>query len=242
MSRQTEWDALAAWWLEEIVNDPAYETEVLAMLLDLLPRVAGRRVLDLGCGEGRIMRALGEQGAQAIGCDVSAELARLAARMGPVVLARLPSLDFLRDACVDTVVAVLVLEHLEELQEPLASAARVTRPGGHLVVVMNHPLFSAPGSGPVVDPEDDEMFWRWGEYLSKGTTIEPAGPHEVVFHHRPLSAVLNAAADGGWCLEEAQERAAGAELTGRVSLLAGQTQVPRLLGARWRLGRGAAGR
>jgi hypothetical protein len=98
-------------------------------------------------------------------------------------------------------------------------------------MVVNHPLFTAPDSGPVVDPTDGEVFWRWGAYLEDGYTDEPAGGDQVTFYHRPLASLLNSAADAGWSLERTVER--GVPPTTEDPLLASQGQIPRLLGLRW---------
>ena len=108
------WSDLSDWWVTEIEDDPAYETVVNPMLLDVLRPEAGRIYLDLGCGEGRVMRALKESGAVAHGVDLTPALARRAADSGPVVLGRLPDLGFLRDDSYDGAFCVLALEHIED--------------------------------------------------------------------------------------------------------------------------------
>jgi hypothetical protein len=50
------WTDLTSWWLDEIATDPAYEEVVTPLLLDVLEPQAGKLYLDLGCGEGRVMR------------------------------------------------------------------------------------------------------------------------------------------------------------------------------------------
>ncbi len=226
----TEWDELAEWWRHELEGDPAYQSDVLPILLGLLGPHPGRTYLDAGCGEGRVMRAIGEAGARAIGCDINLELLRLAHREGPVVCGRLPGLDWIRPGTFDGAYASLVVEHLVDLEPFFAGLARAVRTGGPLALVVNHPLFTAPESGPVVDPTDDEVFWRWGTYLGDGFTEEPAGDGRVTFYHRPLAGLLNAAADAGWALAHTVERAAA---TTHDPLLASQGHIPRLLGLRW---------
>lgn len=222
------WGRLGAWWREELTGDPAYGSDVQAVLLELKGPSGGERWLDLGCGEGRTMRRMRSTGTSVIGCDINTELLQHARSAGPVVQARLPDLGWLRDHTVDGVYASLVLEHLDDGLDLFAEVHRVVRKSGVFVVVMNHPVITAPESGPIVDPSDREVFWRWGRYLERGSTIEPAGDGTIVFYHRPLAEILNAAARAGWTLEELVERPiVKPELTG-------QEQIPRLLGVRWR--------
>ncbi|MCB2224248.1 MAG: class I SAM-dependent methyltransferase [Actinobacteria bacterium] len=227
-------DDLAAWWIGEVASDPAYDETVVPLALEVAAARPGERWLDLGCGEGRMMRALSAAGADPVGCDVSPRLAAAAGRAGPAVVGRLPDLDWLTDDAVDGALAVLVLEHLPDLAPLFAAAARVVRPCGTLAVVLNHPLLTSPGSAPVVDPDDGEVLWRWGRYLEEGSTAEPAGAGSVEFLHRPLGALLTLAAGMGWRLEAAVERGVGDAQAGRDPLLAMQRDIPRLLGVRWR--------
>jgi SAM-dependent methyltransferase len=229
-------DHLVSWWLEEVAGDPAYTNEVIPLLLDLLEPEPGRRLLDLGCGDGRVMAAVAATGAEPVGCDVSRDLAGRAAAIGPVVVARLPDLGWLRPESLDGAYAVLVIEHLPDAAALFSATARVVRRGGDLVLVANHPAFTSPGSGPVVDPEDGEVLWRWGPYLEDGASDQPAGEHRVTFHHRAMGSLLGAAASGGWALERAVERGVGEAQVEHDALLAAQRHIPRLLAVRWRRG------
>jgi SAM-dependent methyltransferase len=226
-------DDLAAWWLGEVGSDGAYRDEVLPLALRMLRVREGAVYLDLGCGDGSLIAAAAARGALPVGVEGSEVLAATSRRAGPVVVGRLPELGFLRDGGVEGVAVVLVLEHLPEIERLFVEAARVTRPGGVLAVVVNHPLLTAPGSGPFVDPTDGEVLWRWGDYLDDGFTDEPAGGATVRFHHRPLASVLSAAAAAGWILEEVEECGVGPRRAAADPLLAAQAQVPRLLGVRW---------
>jgi SAM-dependent methyltransferase len=227
----TNWEDLAGWWTEEVADDPAYQEQVLPLLLDLLEPQPGRTYLDAGCGDGRVMAAVVARGAVPIGCDLNVELLRQAHTVGPVVACRLPDLGWIRPAAVDGAYASLVAEHLPDLAPFLAGLAEAVTEGGPLVLVVNHPLFTAPESGPIVDPTDGEVFWRWGTYLEEGFTEEPAGDGRVTFYHRPLANILNSAAAAGWSLTRVVELGVSPESDD--ALLASQSHVPRLLGVRW---------
>jgi SAM-dependent methyltransferase len=135
------------------------------------------------------------------------------------------------------VTCVLVIEHLPDVVDLFEEVARVLEPGGVCALVMNHPAYTAAGAGPVVDMSDGEILWRWGAYFEQGSAPEPAGEGSVVFHHRPLSEVLNAAASGGLILERLDERGFSPEAIARDPALIGQEHFPRLLGVRWRAAR-----
>jgi SAM-dependent methyltransferase len=208
--------------------------EVRPLLLELLMIGRGQTLLDLGTGTGWVLDEIRSSGAVGIGVEVNAVLAHAASRFGAVVVGRLPDLSWFVEGSFDAVSAVLVLEHISDLDSLFAESARVTRPGGTLTLVINHPQITAPGSAPVVDPVDGEVFWRWGSYLDSGSTEEPAGDGTVTFHHRTMAELLNAAAAAGWCLERAIETGLSDELVDGDPLLELQQGLPRLLGVRWR--------
>jgi SAM-dependent methyltransferase len=95
-----EWSDLAEWWVEE-ARDPAYRSEVLPLLRAVLPEVNGSTVLEVGCGEGQVLRLLRDAGAVAFGMDLDLGLATLARDSFRGVL---PSLAAVRTESVDAVV------------------------------------------------------------------------------------------------------------------------------------------
>jgi len=201
------------------------------LALELLGPISGR-IIDLGCGEGQLLRAM--SGNRQLGCDVSGVLLRRAGVTAPVVRCRLPDLSWLRDDSIGGATCVLVLEHLPEIGDLFAETARVLEPGGVFALVMNHPAYTSAGAGPIVDLSDGEILWRWGAYLDEGFGREPAGDGSVIFHHRSLGRLLNTAAGCGLVLERFEERGLSPEAVARDPALVGQEHFPRLLGVRWR--------
>jgi SAM-dependent methyltransferase len=225
------WDTLGEWWLTEIEGDPAYDAEVTPLLIALAAPTG--RVLDVGCGEGRLMKEIAGAGAQPFGVDISRLLLRRAAVHGPVVQGSLPSLGWSADDSFDGAVVSLVLEHISDHLALFAELARVVRPGGSLSLVMNHPIYTAPQSAPIEEP-DGEVLWRPGEYFGSGYTDEPAGRHHVRFHHRTVSSLLTDASSVGWDLRELSETGVTESQIERHPPLAQQRHIPRLLGIKWR--------
>ncbi|HSM45752.1 MAG TPA: class I SAM-dependent methyltransferase, partial [Acidimicrobiia bacterium] len=134
------WSGLFEWWVAEIAEDPAYEEVVTPLLLEVLQPQPGRRYLDAGCGEGRVMRTVTSTGTSVVGLDLSNELVE---RAGSGVVADLVAMP-LRDSSFDGVYSVLTLEHVEDHGTFYSEAARVTRSGGVLALVINHPIWTAP--------------------------------------------------------------------------------------------------
>jgi len=225
-----EWENLAPWWIDQVSDDPVFATDVVPLLEQIIPSRSGIW-LDLGCGEGRMLRRLG---GDVVGCDLALPLLRSSAEAAPAVQCRLPDLGWLRPESLDGAYAVLVLEHLANLPHMLAETHRVVRPGGALVVVANHPAFTATGAGPVVDLNDGEVLWRWGPYLDAAPTPTNVGGRTVIFYHRPIGRWLGAAAAAGWTLEAMEERGLSEAAIAAEPAYRDQDQFPRLVGWRWR--------
>ena len=150
----------------------------------------------------------------------------------------LPDLSWVRSRSVDRIVSVGLLDLIADHATFFAETARVVRPGGHLVVVINHPVMTSPDSAPLIDP-DGEILWRWGTYLTSGTLPHLAGgladAPTVVMHHRPLGVLLTAAAEAGWALESMIERGPSSTTFDHRPGDHGHDQIPTLAGFRWRL-------
>lgn len=106
----------------------------------LLGAVAGRAVLDAGCGDGMGAIALVRRGAQATGLDPDPAMlaaarahAEAAGVALPLVRGRVEALPF-RDASFDLVLAVTVLCFVRDQGRAWAEMACVLRPGGLLVI------------------------------------------------------------------------------------------------------------
>lgn len=226
------WDDIAEWWRREVADDPVYIEDVAPILRRLIGAPTGR-VLELGCGDGQWLRWLGVQVRTAFGCDRSGDLLGGVVGSHPVVVCHLPSLAWLREGSIGTAFSVFVLDLIEDVDTFFAETERVVAAGGALAVIINHPVFTSPDSGPFMDPDLD-VFWRWGNYLERGASDVPAGDQTVTMYHRSVGDVLAAAARAGWSLEDAIEAPLGAAAIEREPSYRGQEGIPRFLGVRWR--------
>jgi ubiquinone/menaquinone biosynthesis C-methylase UbiE len=160
--------------------DPRRHSDVLRELLDL----PGRRVLDIGCGDGSLVRFFAKTGAHATGVDISAEVLARARTAKPVAdetftEARGEALPF-PDASFDIVVYFNALHHVPVAVQAAAlrEAARVLIPGGMLLVV--EPLAEGPNF-KLVQPIDDET-----EVRAAAKRALDHLPPALLKHHRQL--------------------------------------------------------
>jgi len=113
-------------------------------MLALAGDVAGRRILDAGCGSGPLFAALRDRGAIVTGFDKSAAMVELARRRlgdgADLQVADVGSPLPFPDGEFDDVIASLVLHYLEDWGPALAELRRVLKPGGRLLVSVEHPF------------------------------------------------------------------------------------------------------
>lgn len=228
------WDEHAQWWIDGFTNgvDPEYEEQIIPMAVEEL---AGfDRILDVGCGDGQIARALAHQGSTVLGIDPTQLHVDIANERGggpTYVLGGATNLPA-EDGSVDAVVACLVFEHIDEMDAAVAEVARVLRPGGQFSFFLNHPLLQTPGSGwiddHIIDPP--EQYWRIGPYLVEAESIEEVELNvHIRFIHRPLSRYINALIANGLMIERMAEPSPPQGFLDRAPEYALAHTVPRLL-------------
>ncbi len=232
--RDELWEINAGWWQEGFSEgaDEEYNEQILPLAARHL--AGAQRVLDVGCGEGQIGRLAAQvDGVElAIGVDPTpAQVAAAARRGGGVHVARAgaSSLPF-ATASFDAVVACLVFEHIDAVDEAIAEVGRLLRPGGRFLFFLNHPLLQTPSSGWIDDTILDEQYWRIGPYLVEDSRVEEVDKDVwIPFIHRPLSRYVNAMIAAGLYVTLMSEPAPPPGFIARASEYEQAATIPRLL-------------
>ena len=229
------WEAHSSWWQDGFTDgvDPEYEEQILPIAANLLSGYD--RILDVGTGEGQVARLAAAQGSSLVaGIDpTSNQVVMAKERAGGPVYARsgADALPF-ADEAFDAVVACLVFEHIEAVDEAIEEVARVLRPGGRFAFFLNHPLLQTPNSGWIDDHMVDppEQYWRIGPYLIEDNSIEEVEKDVFIpFIHRPMSRYVNAMAESGLVLRRMMEPAPPPGFLARAAEYQEAASIPRLL-------------
>lgn len=162
-------------------------------MINLAGDVNGHRILDAGCGSGPLSAGLRAKGATVVGFDSSPAMIQLARkRLGPTADLRVADLAQalpFEDNEFDEVVASLVLHYLKDWTAPLAELRRILKPGGRLILSVNHPtayMFNHP----------DDDYFALTQYSEE---FNFAGqPATLTFWHRPLPDITTAFTDAGF--------------------------------------------
>src|SRR5271169_2224910 len=166
-------------------------------ILALAGDVAGRRILDAGCGSGPLFAALRDRGAVVTGIDSSTGMLELARqRLGDdadLQVADLGSPLPFPDGAFDDVIASLVLHYLEDWGPTLAELRRVLTPGGRLIVSVDHP-FAINAIHRLAGRKTDYFAtYNWTEEWTMGGQTAL-----MSFWNRPLHAMTDAFTAAGF--------------------------------------------
>jgi SAM-dependent methyltransferase len=229
------WETHATWWQEGFSEgaDPEYEEQILPLAAEHLE--GATTMLDVGTGEGQVARlALARTTTieTAVGIDPTLAQIQEANKRGKgpaYARAGAAHLPF-KDASFDAVVACLVFEHIEQVDQAIEEVARVLQPRGRFLFFLNHPLLQTPNSGWIDDTILEEQYWRIGPYLTEDHTIEEVEKDVFIpFIHRPLGRYVNALASNGLHITKMEEPAPPPGFIARAKEYEEAATIPRLL-------------
>ena len=186
-----EWNRVAEQYAsadggDELVANPMY-THMQAVFWETIGDLQGRRVLDLGCGDGWLSSLLNKAGADVIGIDGSARLLDVARK-------RYPHLTYIEWDLAqglpghlerfDCVVSTMVLMDVPDLTLLMRDLRRTLTEDGQLIFVILHPCFY--GYKRYYDATSGEWYRKVTNYYDPQTwRVESFGGHN--HYHRNLT-------------------------------------------------------
>ncbi len=185
------------------------------VLLEMIGEVAGRRVLDLGSGQGYLSRMLARSGAIVTGVENAQRFYEIALgyqereRLAiAYVKGSISSMPFLGEASFDIAVANYVLIDVVDHEAALQEVGRVLRPGGRLVAAFTHQSldFAWYLAAPDSPRREDRLFWTDDDYFVRRAGYVAWGEVKpFISFHRPLRDYVAAARMAGLELRDLDE-------------------------------------
>ena len=183
-------DLAARWWDPEGPMRPLHDINPVRLTwIERLAPLAGRRVVDIGCGGGVLAEAMAQRGATVTGIDLAGKPLRVAQlhalESGVQVEYREASSEALATempGAFDVVTCMEMLEHVPEPASVVAACATLVKPGGIVFVsTINRNLKSFA------------LAIVGAEYV---LNLLPKGTHEYAKFIRPSELVAHARAAG----------------------------------------------
>lgn len=208
------WNAMGDEWIEHARGESRI-CFIMPTMLRLMGDVRGKRILDLGCGEGGYSRALAKAGAEIVAVDCSSKAIEYATAMAKEE--NLPVMHYVRNSNdlfdlaseqFDIVLCSMMLMDCEDLDGTLREVYRVLKPDGRLFASVLHPCFDGNhehGIGRQGIGIDREVVVKnyfapkeWSAPLWKGSI-------PVVWRHRTLEEYVKAFLRAGLTIVDLNE-------------------------------------
>lgn len=214
--------------LNDVLEQPALQAT--------LPDLAGRRVLELGCGMGQLAAQCVQQGAASVvAVDLSEKMIAVARQehADPRIEYRVAAIEDLQLApgSVDLVVSSLALHYVADYGVVVRNVAQWLAPGGHFVYTVHHPILSATREDEcwVRDEQGNVRHWALDDYADEGRReLEWLVPGVIVYH-RTLATLLNTLIERGLAIERVLEPEPLAEAVAAQPRLANERRRPPFL-------------
>lgn len=216
----THWGGVAKWY-DQLVGEAGSEYQqkvVIPGMMSMLKPEAGRRVLDVACGQGVLCRAMAEHGAEVMGVDASRQLIEMARQRGGERITyaagdarSLKLVGGVKAGAFDAATMMLAIQDMDPIEPVFEGVAWALAGGGAFVMAMMHPAFRGPKA----------TSWGWDatacvQYRRVDRYMVPRR-EQIVSHpgrntdeftwsfHRPLSSYIGALGRAGLAVVDLQE-------------------------------------
>lgn len=178
------------------------------IILELIGGIAGKSVLDLGCGDAAIGREFLQSGATAyLGIDGSANMVALATQTlagtsGRVIQHAIEDWQY-PQATFDLVLARLALHYVADFPALCAQINQTLRPGGQLVFSVEHPVITSGDRGWT--KEGPRQDWLVDRYFDTGLRVTEWMGGQIEKYHRTVEDYFSSLQRAGFLVEQLRE-------------------------------------
>lgn len=242
-SSTQSWEQIAEDWVAHADTNDYRNVFLIPHTFTLLNEVAGKKVLDVGCGEGRYTRMLASKGANVMGIDGSTTLIEIAKRRAEneglniaYQVTNANSLSGIGDESFDAVLASMSLMDVEDYNGASQEIHRVLRSGGEFLMSITHPCFTGRDSrwrkkadGAVDNFSVDNYCVReaWEEFITDKFALP------VLFRHMPLEDFISPLLGLGFKLTLFEEPTPTLEQIQQSERLKRLNRIPLFLFLKW---------
>jgi SAM-dependent methyltransferase len=225
------WNANAANWVPWVAAGKDILRNVVDMPIfsqEFLPDLRGRKIIDMGCGEGRSSRMLARKGAHVTGVDISSGMIEAATAIESArrhgiryLCTSYTSLTEIGDCEFDDAASIMAFMDGPSFEQACREAFRIIKPGGCFYFSTLHPCFWTAGSRWAVS--DKKVvgrlvvnYWHdkryWDGVRASGPENEPLKIPRFPYR---LEQYVNALCSAGFMITRMMEPRATDEMVAR---------------------------
>lgn len=169
--------------------------------LGLIGNVQGKQILDAACGPGKYAEVLLSQGAELTGFDISPRMIENARKRNEgadvfFVHDLVEPLDMFEEGSFDVVLCALAMHYVENWNPTMKEFYRVLKPGGSLVMSIEHPFFEYNYFQSTQYFDVEPVKCTWGGF---------GEPVEIHSYRRSLQDCLKPLLNSGFSINELVE-------------------------------------
>jgi len=189
---------MAEYYYEKVDEKPFNAYYERPGLIELIPDINGKKVLDAGCAAGWYTDWFLKHGAEVTAVDFSPKMIEMTKKRvddkADIIQADLNEpLDFLKDGSMDIVVSSLTLHYLKDWDRIMKEFNRILNKEGSLVFSVHHPFM-------------DYSYFDVDDYFETRLLKDTWSNNvEVEFYRRPLSEIIRPVTDNGFLIEKVTE-------------------------------------
>lgn len=222
-----QWDKYAKLYNQGIgkEGDQLHTKLIDPIIFDFIGRYQSKTILDVGCGNGYLLKKLASQAKKVVGIDSSRKLLQYArgliSQNCQLILADLNKKFPLKPNSFDIVIANMVVQYLPTLNRFVVETARVLKKKGILVIILDHPAHALFLRAQGLVGARNKKFIDSDSYFKLGKRRKHSLWDKAIleYYHRPIKDYLNPFTPYFY-LEKLEEKTSDGEL-------------PRILGMKW---------
>lgn len=196
-----QWDKYAEIFDRGIGNgeEDLHRNYLDPLIFSYLGQKKYKTIVDAGCGNGYLLNKLAKISTYVVGLDYSDKLLKASKErikgsknislLKADLTQRLP----IKDNSTDVVIANMVLQYLPQLESFAKECYRILKPGGLLLILVDHPGHYLYARAQELNGKKDPHFLESGSYFKEGRRKKKSLWNKAIleYYHRTVSGYIN---------------------------------------------------
>ena len=214
------WENLSAWWDNDIGDGDKFHRELIfPSMIELLQSNDYSYLLDIGCGNGALLRFLYKKGATYVGVDYSKTFIQTARRRSEdfssilyqqcdaTKLNALKQISTIINPAIkfDVIICSMVMHDLSSIDALYEALPHLLKGNGQFVFAIPSPHYNSVYNSIYNGNDIGVLTTAYDVGIMKMEKAKPSQPYAQCNFHRSLSSYINPLAQKGFSLTEIRE-------------------------------------